>query len=50
LRGSELTLCADFVVEVGKFGCEVPASVFFETASYYAPLGSGITYTKSLKA
>ncbi|MGC2044285.1 MAG: hypothetical protein WA669_10735, partial [Pseudolabrys sp.] len=37
-------LCADIVVEVGSFGCDVPASVFFETSSYYAPLGSGITY------
>jgi len=35
---------ADFVAEVGHFGCAVPASIFFETSSYYAPLGSGITY------
>jgi hypothetical protein len=28
LQRSEMTLCADFVAEVGHFGCEVPASVF----------------------
>ncbi|MGB9395718.1 MAG: hypothetical protein WCB32_13115 [Pseudolabrys sp.] len=43
-EGVECPLCADIVVEVGSFGCDVPASVFFETSSYYAPLGSGITY------
>jgi hypothetical protein len=37
----ECPLLADFVAEVGHFGCEVPASVFFETSSYCAPLGSG---------
>jgi hypothetical protein len=28
LRGSEMTLCADYVAEVGEFDCEALASVF----------------------
>src|ERR1019366_3563522 len=30
LRRSECPLCADFVAEVGHFGCAVPASIFLK--------------------